>query len=152
MNHGVPKQSYKKKNAIGHILHFSRSPGRNFFRSSMMMRKSTVAVLSILAAVAIAHPYAEWNHARYRWNELFAARDEEVGARIRSQTTVEPSSCTTVTYKNEKSHRVRICSADPEGTSLHVASLQLVLSAEGGVCSPLKSYPPRRTPSKSGSG
>ena len=93
------------------------------------MRKSTVAALSILLAVATAHPYAGWNNARYRWNDLFAARDEEIGARIRSQTTVEPSSCTTVTYKetrNEMSHmyRVRVCSADPEGMSLHEASLQ----------------------------
>ena len=94
-----------------------------------MIRKSTVVALSILVAVATAHPYAEWNNARYRWNDLFAARDEEIGARVRSQTTVEPSSCATVTYKEtrntEKSHRVRVCSADPEGMSLHVTSLQL---------------------------
>ena len=88
------------------------------------MRKSTVAALSILLAVVTAHPYAGWNNA-----DLFAARDEEIGARIRSRTTVEPSSCTTVTYKetrNEISHmyRVRVCSADPEGMSLHEASLQ----------------------------
>ena len=98
-----------------------------------MMRKSTVAALSILVAVATAHPYAEWNNARYRWNDLFAARDE--GAGTGSQTTVKPSSCATVTYKetrNAKSHSVRVCSADPEGMSLHVASVQLVLSAEGG--------------------
>ena len=78
--------------------------------SSMMMRKSTVAALSILVAVAIAHPYAEWNNARYRWNDLFAARDEEVDAP--SQATVEPMSCATVTYKetkNAKSHRVLVC-------------------------------------------
>ena len=98
------------------------------------MRKSTVAALSILVAVATAHPYAEWSNARYRWKDLFAARDE--GAGTGSQTTVEPSSCATVTYteetRNAKSHRVRVCSADPEGMSLHVASVQLVLSAEGG--------------------
>ena len=101
-----------------------------------MIRKSTVVALSILVAVATAHPYAEWNNARYRWNDLFAARDEEIGTRVRSQTTVEPSSCATVTYRetrNKKSHRVRVCSADPEGMSLHVASLQVVLSSEGGV-------------------
>ena len=102
----------------------------------MMIRKSTVIALSILVAVATAHPYAEWNNARYRWNDLFAARDEEIGARVRSQTTVEPSSCATVMYKetmNKKSHRVRVCSADPEGICCCTYSLQLVLSSEGGV-------------------
>ena len=93
----------------------------------MMMRKLTVAALSVLVAVATAHPYAEWNNARYRWNDLLTARNEEIGTRIRSLqlTTVEPSSCSTVTYKETtpdgKPHRVRICSADPEGMSLHVA-------------------------------
>ena len=93
----------------------------------MMMRKSTVAALSILMALVTAHPYAEWNNARYRWNDLFAARDEEVGARDRShgQASVELSSCALVTkMMNGKSHRMRVCSADPEGMSLDAASLQ----------------------------
>ena len=113
-----------KKSAIDQMLHLLRSLGRNF-RSSMMMRKSTVAALSILVAVATAHPYAEWNSARYRWNDLLTARDEEVGARVRSQATVELSSCATVTEtRNSESYRVSVCSADPEGMSLHAASLQ----------------------------
>ena len=127
MNHGVSEQRYKKS-AIDQMLHLLRSLGRNF-RSSMMMRKSTVAALSILVAVATAHPYAEWNSARYRWNDLFAATDEEVGARVRSQTTVEMSSCATVNYTEtrngkSRSYSVRVCSVDPEGMSLHTASLQ----------------------------
>ena len=93
----------------------------------MMLRgKSSIAALSILVAVATAHPYAEWNSARYRWNDLFAARDEEVGARVRSQATVEPSSCATITYtemNNGQSYRVRVCTADSEGTLVHRHSL-----------------------------
>ena len=86
----------------------------------MMLRKSTVAALSILVAVATAHPYSsEWNNAaRYRWNDLFAARGQDVGARVRSQASVELSSCalvTETTLMNGKTHRMRVCSADPEG-------------------------------------
>ena len=86
-----------------------------------MVRKSTVATISILVAVAAALPYNEWNHARYRWNDLFAARDQEVGARVRSQAaSVDKSSCAAVTYTQEKggesySYSVRVCKADPEG-------------------------------------
>jgi hypothetical protein len=83
-----------------------------------MLYKSIFATLSILVAmhVATAHPYNEWNHARYRWNDLFAARGREVGARVRSQATVELSSCATVTETmNGRSYRVRVCTADPEG-------------------------------------
>ena len=91
-----------------------------------MLRKSTIAALSILVAVATAHPYsnnAEWN---YRWNDLLTARGQDVGARVRSQAAaVELSSCALVTeMRNSKSYRVRVCSADPEGMSLHAASLQ----------------------------
>ena len=86
----------------------------------MLRGKLSIAALSILVAVATAHPYAEWNHARYRWNDLFAARNEEVGARVKSQATVESSSCTTVTeMKDGKSYRVRVCTADPEGKLVH---------------------------------
>ena len=86
----------------------------------MLRGKSFIAALSILVAVATAHPYAEWNHARYRWNDLFTARDDEVGARVRSQATVEPSSCATVTeMRKGQSYRVRVCTADPEGTLVH---------------------------------
>lgn len=86
----------------------------------MLRGKSSIAALSILLAVATAHPYAEWNHARYRWNDLFAARNEEVGARVESQATVESSSCATVTQtRNGKSYRVRVCTADPEGMLVH---------------------------------
>ena len=86
---------------------------------SMMLRgKSTVATLSILVAVATALPYSEWNHARYGWNDLFAARGQEVAARVRSQATVETSSCATITERKDgKSYRVRVCTADPEGIS-----------------------------------
>ena len=100
----------------------------------MMLRKLTIAALSILVAVATTHPYSnnadhEWNSARYRWNDHFAARGQDVGARVRSQGSVELelSSCTLVKYTqtiNGKSHRMRVCSADPEGMSLHAASLQ----------------------------
>ena len=94
----------------------------------MMLRKSTIAALSILVAVATAHPYnSKWNNAaRYRWNDLSAARGQNVGARVRSQASVELSSCALVTETTDgiRSHRVRVCSADPEGMSLHTASLQ----------------------------
>ena len=78
----------------------------------MMLHKSTVVILSILVAVATALPY--------RWNaDSFAARGQEVAA----QATVEPFSCATVTEtKGEKSYRVRVCPADPEGISLHAVS------------------------------
>ena len=92
----------------------------------MLRGKLSIAALSILVVVATAHPYAEWNNARYRWNDLFAARDEGVGARVKSQATVESSSCTTVTEKKDgKSYRVRVCTADPEGmlTLVHRDSL-----------------------------
>ena len=134
MNHGVPEQSYKKAQLVRCCISHNHSTENK--RSSMMMRKSTVAALSILVAVATAHPYAEWNNARYRWNDLLTARNEEIGTLVRSLTTVESSSCATVTYKETRkqmSHRVRICSADPEGMSLHVATLQLILSSAGGV-------------------
>ena len=87
----------------------------------MMMRKLTVAALFILVAAATAHPYAEWSNARYRWN---AARGQDVGARVKSQASVELSSCALVTHKltemttdgtEPHDHRVRICPADPEG-------------------------------------
>jgi hypothetical protein len=90
----------------------------------MMLRKSTAAALFVLVAVATAHPYsnnAEWN---YRWNDLFADRGQEVGARVRSQATVELSTCAAVTEtKNGKSYRVRVCTADPEGIILYADDL-----------------------------
>ena len=118
--------------AARQMLHLLASFGRKGYLrgSSMMLRKSTIAALSILLAVATAHPYnSEWNNAaRYRWNDLFAARGQDVGARVRSQASVELSSCALVTETttdgmSTTSHRVRICSADPEGMSLHAASL-----------------------------
>lgn len=80
--------------------------------------RSIVATFSILMVVASAHPYNEWNHARHRWNDLFASRVQEIGARIRSQpqADVKMSSCATVTeMKDGKPYRVRVCTADPEG-------------------------------------
>ena len=82
----------------------------------MMLRKSTIATLTILVAVATALPYSEWDHARYRWNDLFAARGQEIDARIRSQAIIIPSSCATIIETmDEKSYTVRVCTADPEG-------------------------------------
>ena len=96
----------------------------------MMLRKSIIAALSILVAVATAHPYnSEWNNAaRYRWNDLFAARAQEVGARVMSQARVadvEKTSCATVTETrpNGDSYKVRVCAADAGGTSLSARSL-----------------------------
>ena len=105
------------KSAICQELHLLRSLDRRI----MMMRKSTVAALFILVAVAIAHPYAGWSNARYRWN---AARGQDVGARVESQASVELSSCALVTETNTDA-RVRICSADREGMSLHAAAASL---------------------------
>ena len=88
--------------------------------------RSIIVTFSILVVVASAHPYNEWNHARHRWNDLFASRVQETGARIRSQpqADVNMSSCATVTeMKDGKSYRVRLCTADPEGMSLHTVYL-----------------------------
>ena len=90
--------------------------------------RSIVATFSILVVVASAHPYNEWNPARHRWNDLFASRVQEVGARIRSQpqADVKMSSCATVTeMKDGKPYRVRVCTADPEGMSLHACSISV---------------------------
>ena len=85
----------------------------------MLCGKSTVAMVSILVVVVTALPYSKWDHTQYRWNDLFAARGQEVGAHVRSQATIETSSCAMVTeMMGEKSYRVRICTADPEGILL----------------------------------
>ena len=82
-----------------------------------MCGKSTVAMVFILMAVVTALPNSKWDHTQYRRNaDLFAARDEEVDACVKSQATIKTSSCATVTQMmGEKSYRVRICTADPEG-------------------------------------
>ena len=82
-----------------------------------MLWKSTVATISILVAVAAALPY-EWNNARYQYNrkDFFAARDQEIGARVRSQATVDTTSCVSITeVKDGKSYSVHLCKVDPEG-------------------------------------
>ena len=82
----------------------------------MLCGKSTVAMVSILVAVVNALPNSKWDHTQYRRNDLFTARDKEVDARVGSQATIETSSCAMVTeMMGEKSYRVRICTADPEG-------------------------------------
>ena len=97
--------------------------------SSKMVYKlrSIVITFSILVVVASAHNYKEWNQARHRWNDLFAPRVQETGARIRSQpqANVNMSSCATVSteMKDGKSYSVRLCTADPEGMSLHTVHL-----------------------------
>ena len=133
-----------------------------------MLRKSTIAVLSILVAVATAHPYnAEWNNARYRWNDLFAARGQEVGARVRGQARaadVEKTSCATVTETrpNGNSYKVRICAADSEGMSLSARSLLVCKKKErkkyyisvvwGAILATTFLIRPLRTPSERGGG
>ena len=91
----------------------------------MVLRKSIVVTLSVLAAVATALPYSKWDPTRYRWNDLFAARGQEVAA----QATVELSSCAAVTEtRGGKPYRVRVCAADPEGISLHVVYLHALIA------------------------
>ena len=96
----------------------------------MMLRKSTVATLSVLVVVATALPYSEWNHARYRWNDLFAARSQEVPALVRSQATVVTSACATITETvGGRSYTVRVCTADREGILMHANCLHVLKSA-----------------------
>ena len=137
--------------AARQMLHLLASFGRKIGLkgSSMMLRKSTIAALSILVAVATAHPYnSEWNNAaRYRWNDLFAARGQDVGARVMSQASVELSSCALVTETTTDA-RVRICSADKEGMSLHVAAASLHAARLNKIYKSAITYP-RRTLSKS---
>ena len=83
-----------------------------------MLCKLTAATLSILVVVATALPYSEWDHTRYRRNDFFTARGQEVAARVRRLAMIETSSCTTITETmGGKSYRVRVCTADPEGIS-----------------------------------
>ena len=67
-------------------------------------------------------PYSEWEReGRYRWNDLFAANRETA---VRTQAAVDTSACATITEtKNGKSYRVRVCTADSEGITLHAVNL-----------------------------
>ena len=110
-----------------------------------MCGKSTVAMVSILVAVVTALPYSKWDHTQYRRNDLFAARDKEVDPCVKSQATIITSSCATVTQMmGEKSYRVRICTADPEGMHTYVVCLHTLIESDAfysqcGICRDMQS-------------
>ena len=64
-----------------------------------------------------ALPYSEWERVDRDRNDLFAAKRETA---VRTQALVETSACATITEtRGEKTYRVRVCTADPEGIALH---------------------------------
>lgn len=80
----------------------------------MLHLRSSITILFILVAVVTAAvPYSEWKRAyQHGSNDHFTVKRQTA---IR-QALLETSACATITEtRGEKSYKVRICTADPEG-------------------------------------